>query len=172
MRPMKTGFFFTFDAILALGVLVVAFMLILSTFYHQPEEKQTVIYSEDLMDIFATTKVNEVQQDEVFRMWCTRCQGALHLANPENTLLEQMGEFYSIGPSQYQYAERIARSISKGLVKRQYSYAIYINKTQIFNLSKRSEEDALLLIASKKLVYGIQGQDLWGPYVAEVRVWQ
>lgn len=175
---MKKGFFFTFDAILALGVLVVAFMLILSTFYHQPEQKQTAIYSEDLMDLFATTKVNEVQKDDVFRMWCDRCSGGLHLIeNPENTLLEQMGEFYykadsQANPDYYKHAETIARSISQGLVKQQYSYSIYINSTLIYNLTRTEQENATLLIAAKRLAYGMVGQQLWGPYIAEVRVWQ
>ncbi|MFC1800810.1 hypothetical protein ACFLYT_02010, partial [Nanoarchaeota archaeon] len=123
-------------------------------------------------DLFATTKLNEVQQDDVFRMWCSRCDQGMDIANPDNTLLEQMSEFYHQGEPYYGYAETIARSISKGLVKPQYSYAVYINKTLIYNLTKHNEENASLLITSKKLVYGMLDQELWGPYIAEVRVWQ
>ena len=190
----KKAFFFTIDTLMALGVLVVGFLLILSTHIYQPIESQTIFFSKDLLQVFSSTKVYQADNALIFQMRCTNCECETQycglIKNPDNTLLEQLGEFIyryenGCGEPCLTAAKEIATSISQSLINPQFTYEFVIkdqdyplgekeytllNNTEI---TKRTQDKSNLLIVSKRLIYGIaDNENMFGPYIAEVRVWQ
>ena len=195
----KKAFFFTIDAFIALGVLVAGFLLVLATHTYQPIESQTIFFSKDLLQVFSTTKVDQADNQLIFQMRCKDCNcdptnfaycGLIK--NLDNTLLEQLGEFvYRSRPNGdcsskcMDAAKEIARTFSASLINPQFTYEFVIkdvknpesiqeytllNNTQI---TGKTQDKTNLLIVSKRLIYGIgDNNDMFGPYVAEVRVWQ
>ncbi len=194
----RKAFFFTIDTIMALGVLVVGFLLILSTHTYQPIESQTIFFSKDLLQVFSTTKVDQADNALIFQMRCTDCDCGTNcglITNLDNTLLEQLGEFIyrsENGCSEpcLNAAKEIATSVSQSLINPQFSYEFVIKDTTgnpcnyctkenadyayyMLNKTKITKDKTNLLIVSKRLIYGIaDNEHMFGPYVAEVRVWQ
>jgi hypothetical protein len=93
-------------------------------------------------------------------------------------LLQQIGEFYSAG--RLDTAERFIQNVSSGAVPQQYMYEIWMDKTRLYPKIPSSGHSASrngtgLLLTSKKLTFGILNRttsDIWGPYRAEVFVWE
>jgi len=190
----KKAFFFTIDTIIALGVLVVGFLLIISTHTYQPIESQTIFFSKDLLQVFSTTKVDQADSALIFQMRCTDCECEQQycglIKNLDNTLLEQLGEFIyrsenGCDEKCLSAAKEIATSVSQSLINPQFTYEFVIkdpddpqgekeytllNNTEI---TKKTQDKTNLLIVSKRLIYGIaDNENMFGPYIAEVRVWQ
>src|SRR3989338_4362312 len=194
----KKAFFFTIDTIIALGVLVVGFLLIISSHTYQPIESQTIFFSKDLLQVFSTTKVSQADNALIFQMRCTDCDcgtGCGLIKNIDNTLLEQLGEFIyrsenGCGEQCLSAAKEIATSFSQSLINPQFSYEFVIKDTiskpcyycikeeennayYLLNKTKTAQDKTNLLIVSKRLIYGIaDNENMFGPYIAEVRVWQ
>lgn len=185
----KKAFFFTIDTIIALGVLVVGFLLIISTHTYQPIESQTIFFSKDILQVFTATKVDQADSDLIFKMRCTDCDCGEYcgmITNLDNTLLEQLGEFVyrserGCGEPCLTAAKEIVTSLSSQLINPQFSYEFVLRDIQpnqekeyaLLNKTRISQDKTNLLIVSKRLVYGIaDNENMFGPYVAEVRVWQ
>jgi len=185
------GFFFTIDVFIALGVLVMGFILILATHTFKPIETQTIFFSQDLLQVFADTRIDEINNPTIFKMRCTSCECGQYcgaITNIDNTLLEQLGDFIyryegECGKKCLDFAKEIASttitSSSKDLINPQYSYELIIKDNEnnkeytLLNKTLTPQSRTNLLITSKRLIYGISNsREMFGPYVAEVHVWQ
>lgn len=177
----RKGFFFTVDALMALAVLTVGFMLIYASYSSRPLQGQTTFFSSDIIDQMSHTEIKFSDHPEIFRMWCSRCDGARHIIDmPDNTVLEQIGEFVYQG--NIGYARELAGNFTEGLINPQYGYEITITGTDItgnydtwivLEKDKHKLDKSRLAISSKKLIYGtINKSVIWGPMVPEVKVWQ
>jgi hypothetical protein len=187
----KKGFFFTIDVFMALGVLIVGFLLILATHTFKPIETQTIFFSQDLLEVFASTEVDQINNPTIFKMRCNSCECGEYcgaITTIDNTLLEQLGEFVyrhqqGCGQKCLDYATDLAKttinSKTKGLINPQFSYELIIKDKEqgsqyvILNKTLSNQGRTKLLITNKRLIYGISGsREMFGPYVAEVHVWQ
>ena len=185
----KKAFFFTIDAFIAFGVLIAGFLLVLATHTFQPIESQTIFFSKDLLEVFSSTKIDQVDNQLIFQMRCTNCECGTYcglIKNIDNTLLEQMGEFvYRANEKNCKNcmgaAREIALTVSASLINPQFSYEFVIKETKagkeleytMLNRTLKPQDRTDLLIVSKRLIYGIaDNRDMFGPYIAEVRVWQ
>jgi hypothetical protein len=182
----KRGFFFTMDALLAIGIIVMAFLFILSSYTSKPIETQTIFFSEDLLSVLANVKITDVSHDDVFRMWCDECNNATHEINrPDNTVMEQLAEFCYVGKADR--AAFLAERMVDNLVNPQHSVEIFVigknfsgdHHTDIVYKKNSTlplqmlQNASRALITSKRLLYGIiDSETLYGPYTVEVRVWQ
>ena len=88
-----------------------------------------------------------------------------------------MGEFYSNG--QLDTAEKFVKNISE-IVPKQYEYEVWIDGVIMYprgpsKAHNESKSGTRLLLTSKKLTFGIKNKttsNMWGPYKAEVFLWE
>lgn len=129
-----------------------------------------------MIDFFSNTKINGVNNAYAGlggELWQ---QGKI--TNAENTLLQQLGEFYV--KNDPVTAEKFIANITENSIPPQYLFEFRINYTLVYprvpsQSHLQSKDAAKVLIPSKKIVYGFLNQetgDLFGPYEAEVQVWQ
>jgi len=191
-RLSKKAYFFLIDSILALSVLAVGAFLILVSYISIPSKGQPEILSEDIMDFFSNNKIKDINNLYAGlggTLWELEgapggiCDGEVLTVNGEITLLQQVAEFYekSSGNSCYlDLAEKFIDELTKNTIPQQYTFEFLVDDTLIYPLIPSldhigSKSATRVLIPSKKIVFGISNQefgDLYGPFTAEVMVWQ
>ena len=172
----RKGYFFLIDSILALGVLAVGGFLILFSYTQAPHKEDAAILAESLMDFFSNTKIEGTNNQYAGIGGVLWQQGAI--TNGKNTLLQQAGIFYAAGKKDT--AEKLIANITQNAVPGQYLFEFWINDTLIYPGNPTaghlgSKNSTRVLIPSRKIVYGFISEetgDLFGPYEAEVMVWQ
>jgi hypothetical protein len=122
------------------------------------------------------------------------CPGEELIANGKNTLLQQLAIFYEksqgVGgnpcyfnlddniPSEPEdLAEKFIAELAQKSLPQQYTFEFWIDGQLLYPDVEQidSKRAANVLIPSKKIVYGIlkkETGDMFGPYNAEVLVWQ
>lgn len=175
-RCNRKGYFFLLDSIIALGVLAVGAFLVFSTYTNAPFREDVSVLSEDIMQLFANNKIKDIN-NEYTRVGGTLWQQGL-INNSENTLLQQLGAFYAT--NNLDIAEKFIINITQNTLPQQFLFEIKIDDTLLFpqNPSSahiQSKEETAVLIPSRKIVHGILDKEtgeMFGPYEAEVMVWQ
>jgi|TARA_Y100000310_G_scaffold288510_1_gene314175 hypothetical protein len=176
MSLKKRGYFFTLDAALGLFVLTIGVFLIASFYLNVPKPIQVELLSEDLLDFLSNTKIKNLNNPyggiggELWK------QGLI--TDPDNSLLQQIGEFYATDNNAI--AEKFIQNISEQVIPSQFNYELWVDDVILYpsTLSAehiKSRNDTAILLTSKKITFGIINRttsDLWGPYKAEVYVWE
>ena len=193
-RLNKKGYFFVIDALIALGVLAIGVFLVFTFYANVPSKEQPAILSGSIMDFFANNKIKDV--DNLYAglggsLWEDEdadgglCYGEELIANGEITLLQQIAIFYekSSGNSCYfdpdteDLIERFIRNLVENILPPQYKFEFWMDDQLLYPETEQtvSKSKTKVLIPSKKIAYGIMNQetgDMFGPYNAEVLVWQ
>lgn len=170
----RKGFFFTVDVFIALSFLVIGFLFVYSAYLSAPPSTQTIFYSNDLISFFTNTKISELDNAEIFMMWCDTCEGAAHnISSPDNTILEQILEFAYLNKTGL--AEVLA-NISRGIIRSQYSYRMSINledKNWVMADNHRIDMNiSKLTLTSKDISYIlINYSEVVGPFITRIEVW-
>ena len=175
MHLKKKGYFFMLDATLALFVLVIGVFLVLSLYVEVPDSAQVDFLSKDIMNFFSDTKIKDLDNNYAGiggQLWKNGT-----ITDPENTLLQQIGELYA--NSQLETAEKFVQNVSD-IVPKQYRYEVWIDNTRVYPKDAaqdhaKSRSDTELLLTSKKLIFGLNNRttnSIWGPYKAEVFAWE
>ena len=172
----KRGYFFILDAVLALIVLVVGVFLITSSYVSVPQPVQVEILSDDLLGFLSNTKIRELNNPYAGIGGVLWNQGLITAA--DNSLLQQIGELYSANKPDI--AEKFIANVSAGIVPSQFRYEVWMNNAILYPRvpaieHANSRNSTGLLLTSKKLTFGIMNKttsNIWGPYKAEVFVWE
>ena len=184
MLIKKRGYFFILDAVLALLVLVIGVFVVTSYYVEAPKPVQVGLLSGDLLAFLANNKIKEINNPYVGiggELWN---QG--FITDPENTLLQQIGEFYKkyeddpTDDSYLDFAEKFIQNVSKNAVPPQFRYEIWMNDVILYPKTPSSghltsKDNAKILITSKRLTFGVMDKktgEIWGPYKAEAFVWE
>jgi len=176
MPLKKRGYFFVLDAVLGLLVLVTGVLLITSSYVNVPQPIQVGLLSDDLLNFISNTKIKDLNNPyggiggELWK------QG--EITDAENSLLQQIGEFYAT--NKLDTAEKFIQNVSKDVVPLQFRYEVWMNDKLLYPKTPsaehaKSKESTGLLLTSKKITFGIINKttsNLWGPYKAEVFVWE
>ncbi len=185
----RRGYFFLIDSIIALGVLAVGTFLIFTLYANVPSKEEVTILSDDIMDFFANNKIKDVDNEYVGlggTLWEEEgsdtglCPGEELTANVENTLLQQVAEFYekSAGNGCYlELAQKFIDELTKNILPLEYAFEFWMNGQLLYPDAEQtdSKNATKVLIPSKKIVYGILNKetgDMFGPYNAEVLLWR
>lgn len=193
----KSAYFFVIDSMLALGVLAIGGFLIFTFYAQQPPSGSADILSEDIMGLFANSKISDINDPEVGlagTYWGSSEVLACNSGQPitldtESSLLQQVAIFYELREINNKacYVDEIARTFVEELTQNalpaQYGFEFWIDddarskKTLIYPASEQSSSKAAskVLIPSRKIAYGILNQEtgqVFGPYSAEVLVWR
>ncbi len=181
----RKGYFFLIDSIIALGVLAVGVFLVFALYVNVPPIEQPAILSDDIMDFFANNKIKDV--DNAYAGLGGTLWKEGKITNGENTLLQQIGEFYEKSKDDAAYldiTEQFIAELIQNVFPKEYSFEFWIHDLGVDTLiypknpspeHLNSKEATEVIIPSKKIVYGILNKetgDMFGPYNAEVLVWQ
>ena len=175
MINKKRGFFFIVDAVLAVSVLVVGIVLISTSYVKSPQQDQVALLSDDLINFLSSKKIKDLNNPYAGiggELWNDG-----NITNGDNTLLQQIGEFYST--SQLNLSEKFIQNVSVGVIPTQFRYEVWMNSFILYPKTPSSEhmasrDNTKLLLTSKKITFGIKDRstdDIWGPYKAEVFIW-
>ena len=176
MLIKKRGYFFVLDAMLALVVLVIGIFLVSSSYVYSPQPAQVSLLSDDLLNFLSSTKIKDLNNPYAGIGGTLWNQG--EIKDFDNSLLQQVGEFYRL--DKLDTAEIFIQNVSAGIVPQQFRYEIWMDKTLLYPKNPsadhtKSRNSTGLLLTSKKLTFGIldkKTSDIWGPYKAEVFVWE
>ncbi len=178
----RKGYIFSLDAIIAICVMVVGIVLVLLSMSYTPTPTQAVSLSQDLVNALYATKIYDLNDQDYPYVKFLKSNGNITLM--ENTILEQIGEFYYRNVTYHcmyclGLATNFARNLTKYSIPEQYSFEILVNNMSIYerrstNPTVSSEKNnSRLLMTSRRIFSGfINRTDIWGPYSAEVFVWQ
>lgn len=175
----RKGYFFLIDSIIALGVLTIGVFLVLNLYTNVPSKDEQSILSEDIMSFFAGNKIKDTNNLYAGLGGTLWQQGKI--TNAENSLLQQIAEFYSNGD--LDTAETFIIQLIENILPTEYKLEFWIHDSDFDTLiypknpsqqHLRSKEATKILIPSRKVVYGISMEtgDMFGPYNAEVLVWR
>ena len=176
MHNKKRGYFFVLDAMLGLFVLIIGVFIVTSSYVSVPQPTQVKLLSDDLMGFLSKTQIKSLNNQYAGiggKLWNQQ-----EITDEDNTLLQQIGEFYYLNKPDT--AEKFIQNISKDLLPAQFRYEVWIDNTMLYpktptpeHLASKSSTE--LLLTSKTITFGIINKTtdiLWGPYKAEVFVWQ
>lgn len=164
------------DAVLALLVLVTGVFLITSSYVDVPQPEQVGLLSNDLLDFMSSNKIRNLNNQYAGiggELWTTG-----HITDADNTLLQQAGLFYATGKNDI--AAKFIQNVSAGIVPAQFNFEMWINGVVIYPSPQTSQHiisknATKLLLTSKKITFGVMNEStgkLWGPYKAEVFLWE
>ncbi|MEK6983368.1 MAG: hypothetical protein AABX33_02245 [Nanoarchaeota archaeon] len=176
MLHKKRGYFFVLDALLGLFILVIGVFLITSTYVETPKPTQVGLLSDSLIDFLSGKTIKNFNSPYAGiggELWK---QGGI--TNEENSLLQQIGEFYST--NRLEIAEKFIQNVSNGVIPDQFSFEVWFNNVILYPKEpslehKKSKSDSELLLTSKRITFGTMNSTttkIWGPYMVEVFVWE
>ncbi len=171
--------FFLIDGIFAMIILITGFMIISSNTSNQAEEVSLSIVSENLMELFSSIRVDEVCNEGV----CTykKLDNFLtdgFILNKNQTLLDATGELYSKN-RKAQAGELFSNiTIQSRLVRKDiFGVEFRINNEVLYSQGENKAKSKEL-ISTKKVIFGYYetigtgAVTFFGPYLAEVDIWQ
>ena len=165
------GYFYSIDALIAITIVTVGLILVLQgSNVGQVPRANVFLYSEDLTNYLSHTKIYDLNDDNYptsIKIW--KQNGSISFI--DNTLLEQAGEFYTKGD--LATMEHFLSNVTEVSVSLNYNFLLRINNSNVYIIAIIPESKAKTLIAEKLIISGfLDSQNTWGPYMAEVRVWQ
>ena len=178
----KKGEFFLIDGLLSIVILIIGFLILSSNHQSQENEISLSIIAESTMDFFSSVRVDELCDGcrcsvSVLSDYCSRD----FIKNKNQTLLDSMGEQYYLNNKAR--AGELFRNITTGknMIREDiFGFELKINGDSIYVHEKKagSMENSKEMISSKKIIFSYYeypetGQVVfWGPYLAEVDIWQ
>lgn len=145
MSGSKKSVFFTIDALLASGIIILSIVLI-SKFYYSEQQTANVNYaSRDLINVFSALTVSQINNAYVQNLTASGI-----ITNTNNTLIEQIGEFWS--EESPELAANFTRNITEGVIPSNYGFSVLVNDEVIYS---RSLPLTRSLVSSKKIISGI-----------------
>ena len=176
MHNKKRGYFFVLDAMLGLFVLIIGVFIVTSSYVSVPQPTQVKLLSDDLMSFLSKTKIKNLNNQYAGiggQLWNQQ-----EIIDGDNTLLQQIGEFYYL--NKLDTADKFIQNVSKDVMPSQFRYEVWVDSNLLYPKNPTpehlaSKDSTELLLTSKAITFGIINMTsdiLWGPYKAEVFVWQ
>ncbi len=175
----RKGYFFLIDAFLAMSVMALGMLLIYSFHSYSPQQVQPLLLADDVMESLSSNNVDDLAGNTSRAGFYVRLLAERgNITNMQNTLLEQIGEYYWLGEDDL--ARGFAINITSEIVPNQYGFEYHINPVNLthsdfvirINSITATPEDAMMLVTSKRVVAGVANESMmWGPMVMEARVW-
>jgi len=160
----KRGFFYVVDAFVAVSILIVTLLLMYSTNLNKPVEIQTSTLSADFMELLSGTIIAESSSSYITEL---RDQGVIK--HTDLTLLEQAVEFYSYEPT---LAMEFLDKTFQNILPIQYSSVIVIEDVVVYSQINKPEDQADILIPSKRIVFGVHDPQNIYVYTVLIKVWE
>lgn len=153
---MKKGAYFTIDALLGAGIMLVALVLISSSYISETAPPSNNFAADDLLMALSNLKVSEANSSYVKSLISS---GDITKLN--NTILEQIGEFWAEG--NFDKARNISKEFIQDYVPNNVGVGFFISDEEIFARNKTSYNT---VISRKRLISGIQKNRTSDGYLA------
>lgn len=159
--------YFTLDAFIASMIVAVTIVIVLAARTSKPYTVQSEQLSKGVADSLAQVKLGELNNPLVINL-----SRSGNITNLDNTVLQQAAEFYFT--ERKSQAFKLLQNVTAKLFPPQYSFKILINNEMIYDRAIVNENTSTVLISSRRLVFGVVNRTalVYGPTVAEVRIWQ
>jgi len=163
---MRKGYFFTLDAFLALGIIIAGVIIIYSSNPRSTPREQAMDYASDLIiRLSSNISIAESNNDYINKLLIEN-----KIRNPESTVMEQAAIFYF--EDRTNLAEAMLKNLTASVVQSQYGVAFLINGTMIYERLSMPDLKRNILTSRNVLAGVYNSTDMWGPYTAEVRIYQ
>lgn len=147
INKQKKAIFFSIDALFASIIIISAIVMLIDTSYIQKYEEKDMSYATiDLINSFSNIKINEINNTYVKDLIAN---GIIN--NTENTIIEQIGEFYVLNNSEY--AKNLSKEISKDYIPDKFGFSIIVSDEEVYSNNISINKD---LVTSKRLISGIE----------------
>lgn len=163
----KKAQYLTLDAFIASMIVAVTLVIVLAARSTQPYTAQSELISKGFADSLSEARLSDLNNPYV-----TNSTRAGNITNLDNTVLQQAAEFYFTDRKDQSF--ELLKNVTQGLVSQRFSFRIMINGEMIYNQTYSNENRSIVLVSSKKIVFGVVNRTAlaYGPTIAEVRVWQ
>lgn len=142
---IKKGVFFTLDALLASGIIIITILLV-GNFYSEEQQSANVNYaSQDLVRVFSSLTVGQVDNGYVK----TLISNGL-ITNANSTILEQIGDFWA--NNELGLAKNLTANLSDAIIPSNYGFSVLVNGEEIYS---RNLPVKKALVSSRKIISGI-----------------
>ena len=159
--------YFTLDAFIGAMIVAVALVIMFAARTNRPYTTQSELVSSGFADSLSSVRIIELNNPLVVLLIKNGT-----ITTTDNTVLQQAGEFYATG--QKYWSNELLKNVTYNLIPPQYSFKVLINGELVYERSRTNENKSAVLVSSKKLVFGVvkSTKAVYGPTIAEVRVWQ
>lgn len=142
----RKAIYFTLDALF--GIVLIGIALTVASKYYISEIRQPQIsfYSHDIVSSFSNIRISELNNSYVQSL-ISRGE----IINPNNTIIEQIGEFYILNKSDL--ARNLSVTASRNMIPRKYGFEVLINDESVYKNGTNSSTE---LISSRRLISGIE----------------
>lgn len=153
----KKGLFFTIDALIAALIMISGLVLITSSYVSEQPKTMKSTMSQDMLNILSELKVYEVNNSYIRELVAN---GSIKDVN--NSLLQQIGEFWSGGNATLAYD--FAMNVSEGMLPNIFGYNIIFDNETVYT---RTNPVMNSLVTSKKVITGIEKSKPIKGYIAK-----
>lgn len=155
---MKKGVFFTIDALLASGIIIISIVLI-SNFYYSEQQATNVNYaSKDIVNVFSAMTVDGVDNEYVKSLIASGL-----ITDTNNTLIEQIGDFWA--NDNIELAENFTKNLTEDIIPKNYGFSVLVDGEEIYS---RNVPVTKSLVSSRKIISGIAKAKPTQGYTARV----
>ncbi len=144
MGKSKRAIFFTLDALIAAGILLVGLAIISSTHINRQPTVHLSYLSDDLMGVLSELKIYEMSNSYVDELIANG-----NITNINNSIIEQIGEFWA--ENKTEIAENFTKAILGGSIPETYGYSILVDDEPVHT---RPTGLNYSMISSRKIVSG------------------
>ncbi len=155
---MKKGVFFTIDALLASGIIIISIVLI-SKFYYSEQQTTNVNYaSKDIVNVFSAMTVNGVNNEYVKNLIASGL-----ITDTSNTLIEQIGDFWA--NDNIDIAKNFTKNLTEDIIPKNYGFSVLVDGEEIYS---RNIPVTKSLVSTRKIISGIAKAKPTKGYTARV----
>lgn len=168
----KRGYFFLIDAIIALFVIGIGITLVLTTTTSPEPVRQPELLDVDMMAILQK-RVMDI--DDTYCGAESSLVSDENITNQEDRLLQQLGSLYYRHQQGCIFCiELIQNCLNEVLPVNSlapYSFELTINQEYIHAINTTPRNESHLVIPQRSITFGIYNNQFFGPYTAELFVW-
>jgi hypothetical protein len=179
MKMNKKAYFFLIDAIIAMFVLAIGVSLIVSSYtFKQPVRQLEMLDADVISTLRAPIRSNADSYCGNGGLLNDPSDPVLpnsNITNLGNSYLQQFAEFYYRNQTGCGYCLELIEDCFNSIIPSShiepYSVEFVIDDDFGFGINTTDIENATLLIPQRDIVFGMYGQEAYGPYLVELTLW-
>lgn len=145
----KKGFFFTFDALIAVAIIVGALTVMYSFYVESDDNYNSNYVGQDVLSYLSNLKIRDVQHYPYVQELIANG----NITRLDISFLEQIGEFWALNKTDM--AHSLIGNITYGKLPDELNFGFYINGDELFETTAFDNESGFI-IPVKKMVSGYE----------------
>jgi hypothetical protein len=166
----RGAYFLVIDALIGASIIFIGLVIVFSSHVTKTESSPALSMLNDFVRVISTTQIRSFQG-----LYVQSLIEDGNITNRDNTLLEQLTEFYNLNQSGAKdttaMMEEFLREVSKTVIPDYRSIAVYMNNTLLYRVQTVTPEQAGLGLSAQKISFYRNNTYIYGPVLFEVKVW-